>query len=231
MVDDCHPGGVPGVGGLTGTGLAGVAPVGVQGGAAEQVAGLPGAALRPVNRARPGVRQVGRTVLASAQYERRRQGRRLSVAVEPDREAVTVDNGDGGRGAVDKRAARRAAAGVEEHPVAGSVLPLGRPPGADQDGAGESAGGSEVGAGRVDQVLGIGVRDDQCHHLLGAVAPDIGAHGGGHRAAGLGRSGQLVLPAELGPQPLGPSGVASAEPAQRLLVGRVDLAAVDREAR
>jgi hypothetical protein len=113
VVDDCHPGGVPGVCGLTGTGLAGIAAVGVQGGAAEQVAGLPGAALRPVDRARPGVRNVRRTVLASPQYERRRQGRHLSVAVEADSEAVTVDTGDRGRGAVDKRGGRGAVADRE----------------------------------------------------------------------------------------------------------------------
>ena len=90
VVDDRHPGGVPGVGGLAGTGLAGVAPVGVQGGAAEQVAGFPGAALRPVDRACPGVRKVGRTVLAGALHERRRQAHSFPAAVEPDGEAVAV---------------------------------------------------------------------------------------------------------------------------------------------
>ena len=74
--------GVPGVGGLAGAGLAGVAPVGVQGGAAQQVAGLPGAALGAVDGAGPGVRQVRGAVLAGPLHERwpaapppRRRGR------------------------------------------------------------------------------------------------------------------------------------------------------------
>ncbi len=59
VIDHGQPGGVPGVGGPAGAGLAGVAPVGVEGGAAEQVAGLPGAALGAVDGAGPGVGQVG----------------------------------------------------------------------------------------------------------------------------------------------------------------------------
>ena len=69
VVDHGHPGGVPGVGGLAGAGLAGVAPVGVQGRAAEQVAGLPGAALGPVDGAGPRVGQVRGAVLAGAGHE------------------------------------------------------------------------------------------------------------------------------------------------------------------
>ena len=84
------------------------------------------------------------------------------------------------------------------------------------------AGGREPGADPVGQVLGVGVGDDQCRDLLGPVAPDVGAYGVGHRAAGLARGGQLVLPAVLGAQLLGRNRVASAEQAQRLLVGRVD---------
>ena len=51
-------GGVPGVSGLAGPGLAAVAPVGVEGRAAQQVTALPGAALGAVNRASPSVRHV-----------------------------------------------------------------------------------------------------------------------------------------------------------------------------
>ena len=76
------------MGGLAGAGLAGVAPVGVQGGAAEQVAGLPGAALGPVDGTGPGVRQVGRAVLAGALHEAGRQQRFLAAAVEADGEPV-----------------------------------------------------------------------------------------------------------------------------------------------
>ena len=118
---------------------------------------------------------------------------------------------------------------MEQHPVPGPVLPLAVHPGADHGRAGQRAGGRQAGADAVGQVLGVGVGDDQRRHLLGAVAADVGADGVGHRVAGLGRAGVLVLPALLGPQLLGRSRVAPAEQAQRLLVGRVDLAAVDRE--
>ena len=121
------------------------------------------------------------------------------------------------------RAARGAAAGVEEHPVPGLVLPPGRPPRADQSRAGEGASSGEAGADPVCHVLGVSVRDDQCGDLLGAVAPDVGAYSVGHRAAGLAGRGQLVLPAVLGTQLLGCNSFASAEQAQRLLVGRVDV--------
>ena len=97
VVDDGDPGGVPGVGGLAGTGLAGVAPVGVQGSAAEQVAGFPGAALRPVDRARPGVREVGRTVLAGAMHERLGRRHGFPAAVEADAEPGSLST-DGDRG-------------------------------------------------------------------------------------------------------------------------------------
>ncbi len=56
-VDD--RGGVPGVGGLAGPGLADVAPEGVEGWCAEQVDGFPRAALGAVDGADPGVGQVG----------------------------------------------------------------------------------------------------------------------------------------------------------------------------
>ena len=72
-VVDHHPGRVPGVGGPAGAGLAGVAPVGVQRRAAQQVAGLPGAALGPVDGPGPGVGQVGGAVLTGAGHERRRE--------------------------------------------------------------------------------------------------------------------------------------------------------------
>ena len=103
MVGRDETGGVPGVGRLAGPGLAGVAPVGVQGGAAEHVTGLPGAALRPVDGARPGVGEVRRTVFARALYEGHWQRRRLSAAVEADRQAVAINTGNGRGGAIDQR--------------------------------------------------------------------------------------------------------------------------------
>jgi hypothetical protein len=155
VVDDGDPGGVPGVGGLAGTGLAGVAPVGVQGGAAKQVAGLPGATLRPVDGTGPGVREVGRTVLAGALRERRRQAHSFSTAVEQDGEPSFCDGGHCAGSAVDERGARGAAAGVEEHPVPRPVLPLRGPPGADQGRAGESTGGCQPGSGPIRVTLAI----------------------------------------------------------------------------
>jgi hypothetical protein len=48
-------GGVPGVGGVPGAGLAGVTAVGVEGGGAQEVCVVPGAALGAVDGAGPGV--------------------------------------------------------------------------------------------------------------------------------------------------------------------------------
>ena len=128
VVDGDELGGVPGVGGLAGAGLAGVAPVGVQGGAAQQVAGLPGAALRPVDGAGPGVRQVRGAVLAGA-LPRSSAGSTASSPLRSRRTVspVGVDAGDRGGGAVDQPAARRAAAGVQQHPVPGLVVPVAGP--------------------------------------------------------------------------------------------------------
>ena len=57
-VDGRQGGGVPGVGGLHGAGLGGVAAVGVEGGGAEEVGVVPGAALGAVDGACPGVGHV-----------------------------------------------------------------------------------------------------------------------------------------------------------------------------
>ena len=127
VVDDHDPGGVPGVGGLAGTGLAGVAPVGVQGGATKQVTGFPGAALGAVDRARPGVGQVRENRLCARPARKPSASHLFSPAVDQDGEPSLFDGGHGGGGAVHKRGVRGAAAGVEEHSVPGLVLPFGRP--------------------------------------------------------------------------------------------------------
>ena len=57
-VDGRQGGGVPGVGGLHGAGLGGVAAVGVEGGGAEEVGVVPGAALGAVDGTRPGMGHV-----------------------------------------------------------------------------------------------------------------------------------------------------------------------------
>ena len=57
-VDGRQGGGVPGVGGVDGAGLGGVAAVGVERGGAEQVDVVPGAALGAVDGACPGVGHV-----------------------------------------------------------------------------------------------------------------------------------------------------------------------------
>ena len=86
VVHDGHPGGIPGVGGLAGARLAGVAQVGVQSGTAEKVAGLPGAALGAVDGASPGVGHPRRAVLAGARSRSpaRESDRLLSIMPSRD---------------------------------------------------------------------------------------------------------------------------------------------------
>ena len=165
--------GVPGVGGLAGAGLAGVAPVGVQGGAAQQVAGLPGAALGSVDGPGPRMRHVRGAVLAGPLHEAGRQHRLLAAAVDTDGEPGLVDAGDGGGGAVDQAAARRAAAGVQQHPVAGLVVTLGGPsrPGHERPADHGSVG--QAGPDPIGEVLGVGVRHHQRRHRLAAVGVDV----------------------------------------------------------
>ena len=57
-------------------------------------------------------------------------------------------------------------------------------PGPARAGPVSGSTGGQVGADAVGQVLGVGVGDDQRRHLLGPVAPDVGAHGLGHRLRG-----------------------------------------------
>ena len=65
-VDAGKCGGVPGVGGLHGAGLGGVAAVGVEGGGAEEVDVVPGATLGAVDGACPSMRHVRRAIDPSA---------------------------------------------------------------------------------------------------------------------------------------------------------------------
>src|SRR5438094_863611 len=75
-------GDVPGVGGLLGAALAGVAGEAFQGGGAEEVDLGPGAALDAVDRAGPGVGAVRAAIAAVAFDERKRQGHRLAVVID-----------------------------------------------------------------------------------------------------------------------------------------------------
>ncbi len=175
--------------------------------------------------------RFGRAVLAGALHERRRQASPRCRCRRAGRPARLVSTrGDGGGGAVDQPAARRAAAGVQEHPVPGPVLPVGRPPRAGHGRAGEDAAGGQAGPDAVGQVLGVGVGHDQRRHLLGAVARRCRRRRRrpwpGGSAAGLACSCSQPCSAR---SCWDRGGVAPAEQVEGLPVGGVDLAAVDRQ--
>ena len=95
-------GGVPGVGGLPGTGLRGVPAVRVERGGTEEVDVVPGATLGAVHSPRPGVGHVWCPVGPCPLYERSGQHDDATV-IGMERDTVFVDAGDGSDGAVDER--------------------------------------------------------------------------------------------------------------------------------
>src|SRR5579859_3404143 len=87
---------------------------------------LPGSALGAVNGTGPFVRHIGAAVSAATLNELGWQQGGAPI-IDPDREAVLVDALDGGAGAIDQTATPATAGGVQQHPIAGPVLPLGAP--------------------------------------------------------------------------------------------------------
>src|SRR2546423_1833596 len=116
VVARVESGGVPGVGGLAGAGLAGVPAVGVERGGAEKVCVVPGAALGAVDGAGPGVGHVRGPVGPDPLHEPERQSSD-GIADGVDDETVVVDGGNGGDGAVDEPAVSVAVAGGQQEPI------------------------------------------------------------------------------------------------------------------
>lgn len=88
----------------------------------------------------------------------------------------------------------------------------------------------QPGPDAVGQILGVNVGYHQRRHLLRAIAVDVGADSVRHRLAGVGRAGVLVLPPLLVPHFLRGAGITVTQQVEGRAVGRVDLAAVDRQA-
>jgi hypothetical protein len=128
VVDIGEAGDVPGVGGVPGTALAGVAGEAFQGGGSEKVDLGPGAGLDAVNRPHPGVGQVGAAVGAVALDERAGKDDG-SAAVVDGPQAVFGHGRDGEDGAVGEALPVGAQGAVDEEAVAGGVAALAVVPG------------------------------------------------------------------------------------------------------
>ncbi len=101
--------------------------------------------------------QVGGAVLTGAGHERDGERHLGSfVVVEAHGQPMDVGPSHRGRGAVDQAAGGRAAAGVQQDPVPGPVLPLAGPTRPAQGRSPELPGLAQVGPGPVGQVLGVG---------------------------------------------------------------------------
>lgn len=217
---------VPGVRRQAGAALADVAGEAVQRCRAQQVDLRPGAALGTVHGTGPGVRNVGGAVGPPASGEGPGQ-HDFVAAVDHHDEAVVVDGRDGARRAVVQAPRSPAEAGVEQHAVAGGVLPgLAPPPRSLDDGTRELA---PLGAERSDavgQVLAVGVADGEDRYRCSAVGVRVGHGGPGQSLSGGRRRAEVVFPAGPGAQRLALGHGARPEPGQGFALGGIDLAAV-----
>jgi hypothetical protein len=216
VVDVGEAGDVPGVGGVPGAALPGVAGEAFQGCRSEKVDLGPGAGLDAVDRPHPGVGQV-RAAVGAVTLDERAGKDDGSAAVVDGPQAVFGHGGHGEDGAVVEAQAAGAEGAVDQDAVAGGVAAFAVVPGrADQLGAVDVARVLETVADAVGEVFAVVVGDGEGDDPGGAVDGEVGGDGGGEGfASGVGGA-EVVFPAVLGADGLAKGDVAGPVAGQRL---------------
>ena len=216
--------GVPGVGGLLPAGLADVAGVPVEGGGAEEVDLVPGAALGAVDGACPRMRNVGCAVGAGA-GDRVRGQEDLASLVEEHGRTLGRDGAEGAGRPVEHLSVGAAAeVGVHEDAITGGVdARVGSPARALECRAAELAAGGADGADPIGEVFAVGVADREDRDVLGTVPVGVCDCRVRERVAGLEWCRVFVFPAVAVADRLAVVDVAGAAdwPARAVRRGRV----------